>query len=121
MTPLAPCLWRYEDIRAKITTEESLSATEREGMRREGYIEGAAVENPSVASLNTIVSGFAVTEFLDLLTELLPEGPIGYNFHYRLLDQTVEKVVATHLKQCVCSRSGQYWGYGDCWILPTGR
>src|SRR6059036_1739900 len=52
MTPLAPCLWCYEDIRAKVITEEALRPEERERLGREGYIEGMEVENPAVVSLN---------------------------------------------------------------------
>lgn len=121
MTPLAPCLWCYEDIRARTIAEEALPRKEREYLRREGYIEGADVPNPSVASLNTLVSGMAVTECLNLFTSFLPDSPPGYKLHYRLLDQTVEKVVVTKLTPCVCDRKGPHWGYGDCRDLPLGE
>lgn len=119
MTPLAPCLWCYEDIRAKSITEEALSAEEREHLRKDGYIEGANVANPAVVSLNTLVSGLAVTEFLNFFTGFLPPSPAGYKLHYRLPEQRVEKVVVTKLAPCVCARDGEYWGYGDCRGLPA--
>jgi hypothetical protein len=119
MTPLAPCLWCYEDIRAKTITEEALPPEERERLGQEGYIEGAQVENPAVISLNTLISGLAVTEGLNLFAQFLPPGPPGYKLHYRLMEQTVEKVVVTKLSPCICARDGEYWGYGDCRDLPT--
>lgn len=119
MTPLSPCLWCYQDIRAQRITEESLPPDEREKLEREGYVEGADVQAPSVVSLNTTIAGLAVTEFLNLLTGFLPEGPTGYKLHYRVVEQKLEKVTVTRIPKCVCSKDGDYWAFGDLRQLPT--
>lgn len=118
MTPLAPCLWCYEDIRAKVIAEEMLPSDQREGLVKDGYVEGANVENPAVISLNTVIAGLAVTEFLNLFSGFLPPTG-GDKLHYRVLERTVERVAVAKLTPCVCARDGEYWGYGDCRELPT--
>jgi molybdopterin/thiamine biosynthesis adenylyltransferase len=119
MTPRSPCLWCYEDIRAKRIAEEALPREEREKLAREGYIEGADIQAPSVVSLNTTIAGLAVTEFLNLFAGFMPEGPEGYKLHYRVLEQTLERVVVTRIRKCVCTKDGDYWAFGDLRPLPT--
>ena len=44
------------------------SALEREKQIKSGYVVGDSIADPSVISLNGVVSSLAVTEFIDLLT-----------------------------------------------------
>jgi molybdopterin/thiamine biosynthesis adenylyltransferase len=84
--PGKACLLCSGVIDPQRVTTETLSATERESLEREGYVAGLAVANPAVISLNTVVAGLAVTELLKLVTgETSPRetllinapGPLG--------------------------------------------
>lgn len=66
--PGKPCLACWGHLDPERLRREALSADEREGLAREGYIQGADVAQPSVIAFNTAVAGMAVIEFLRLVT-----------------------------------------------------
>ena len=63
---------------------EQLSDEDRERGRAEGYVLGADVSQPAVISLNTMVAGAAVTEFLRMVTSFAgaddPPDRLSFSF-----------------------------------------
>jgi hypothetical protein len=66
--PGRPCLCCWGHIDPDRLRIEALSDAERSGLQAEGYIGGAAVAQPSVIAFNTSIAGFAVVEFLRMVT-----------------------------------------------------
>ena len=66
--PGRPCLSCWGHIDPHALRIESLAATDREALAREGYIEGAHEAQPSVMAFNTLVAGAGVMEFMRLVT-----------------------------------------------------
>jgi hypothetical protein len=67
--PGRPCLACWGHIDPNRIRIESLPPEEREREAAEGYIDGAAVPQPSVVAFNTQIAGIAVVEFLRAVTQ----------------------------------------------------
>lgn len=82
--PGRPCLGCWGHIDARHVHIESLSESEMEDRRREGYIEGADVQQPSIIPFNTLVAGAALVELLRLVTEFSgsedPPNRLAFDF-----------------------------------------
>jgi molybdopterin-synthase adenylyltransferase len=89
--PGRPCLCCWGHIDPHALRTESLEAGERDRQEREGYIEGALVDQPSVISFNTLVAGSGATEIVRLLTGFagIERPPLRLAFSFR--DGTVSR------------------------------
>ena len=67
-----PCLLCANIIDLEEAANDLMPPEERERKRRQGYIHGANVPDPSVVSLNGVVASLAVVEFQMLVTGLRP-------------------------------------------------
>ncbi len=96
-----------EAVRRDLLTEEQ--------RRADPYIVGGRERQPSVVSLNTTVSGIAVTMFMAAVTG----APMRARHEIVLFDSgTVKPIANTPDPQCsVCSPQG-FLGRGDSWPLP---
>lgn len=73
------CLWCANQIDARMAKEELETDNEKSFRKAHGYGLGATVPAPAVISLNTIIAGLAVTEFIMLLTGIRkPERMLTY-------------------------------------------
>jgi molybdopterin/thiamine biosynthesis adenylyltransferase len=66
--PGRPCLGCWGHLDSRMLTIEALSDEERQEQLKEGYIEGAFVQQPSVMSFNASVAAAGVNEVLRLVT-----------------------------------------------------
>ncbi len=79
LAPTTPCLWCRKTIDAQIIREENLPKTEREDLRREGYLQGAtSAPEPSVIALTVMGAGLATCALLALLSREADIAPSGY-------------------------------------------
>ncbi|MEJ0086411.1 MAG: ThiF family adenylyltransferase [Pseudomonadota bacterium] len=82
--PGRPCLSCWGHIDPHALRIESLAATDREALVREGYIEGAHEAQPSVMAFNTFVAGAGVIEFMRLVTSFAgtqsPPNRMAFSF-----------------------------------------
>lgn len=97
-----------------ITTPEVL---EREKQIKSGYVTGDPIADPSVISLNGVVSSLAVTEFIDLLTAFEKrKDPNTYQI-YDILKGTVYRQLYCREKPCgICN---EIRGLGDNEPMPN--
>ncbi|MDD5464915.1 MAG: ThiF family adenylyltransferase [Candidatus Omnitrophica bacterium] len=73
------CLWCANQIDPQIANEELESEQEKSFRRHHGYGLGAEVVAPAVMSLNGVIAGLAVTEFIMLITGMRkPERMLTY-------------------------------------------
>jgi len=89
--PGRPCLACWGHIDPDRTRIESLSAIERAGQIREGYIDGADVTQPSVISFNTAVAGSAVVELLRLVTGFAGTADLPMRLSFDFTNGTVRR------------------------------
>lgn len=88
----------------------------RELLQREGYVEGLDTPAPSVVSVTTTVSGFAVTLFLQVLTDFMgPSGEIR-RLNYDIMEGIVRRGQTAVQNPCVCQKRR---GFGDLKPLST--
>lgn len=115
LRPDLPCLWCRQFLRAERIAAESMPRKERDAREREGYVEGLETA-PSVISVTTTISGMAVTQFLQLLTDFM--GPAGEitRLNYNIMDGTVRRGASTILNGCICTKVR---AFGDLKRLPT--
>ena len=66
--PGFPCLWTSHHLNAERIRTESMDSKERTKLEKEKYIEGYQTNAPSVISLNSALSSFAVTLFMAVFT-----------------------------------------------------
>lgn len=110
LRPGKPCLWCYGFLNPERIRSESLPTDVRDGLLREGYVQGIDDKSPSVVSLTTTVSGLAVTLFLQLLTDFMGiEGDIALQ-KYNIMEGDVRRGTAAVKPDCCCQ---SYKGYGD--------
>ncbi len=116
LRPDKPCLWCSGFLRAERVTAESTPGPQRQALQAEGYLEGLETPTPSVVSINTAVSGMAVTLFLQLLTGFMGDSGDVTRLNYDPISATVRRGVTATIGDCICKRSK---GYGDLRPLHT--
>lgn len=115
LRPDKPCLWCYEFLNADRIRTESLPEHERKSLFREGYVQDIDSKAPSVISLTTSISGYAVTAFLQLMTDFMgPAGDIS-RLNYFIMEGTVSRGSSEIKENCICKKVR---GYGDLLALP---
>lgn len=84
------CLNCIDGIKVDIAQQEMLPEAERQIHRQLGYIDGADMKAPAVASLNGVIANLAVTEFMAFATGFRPVRRfLGYDFvHATVLPYT---------------------------------
>ncbi|MGQ0791475.1 MAG: ThiF family adenylyltransferase [Nitrosopumilaceae archaeon] len=92
--PDGPCMSCSNSIDLKEVTENLLTEQEIENQKRVGYVEGAAVHNPSVVSLNGVIASLAVTEFIKLVTGYVSPKPYTV---YDMLESRELSIVLRHV------------------------
>jgi hypothetical protein len=80
-TPESPCLicWRVVD-QARMRVEQ-LPKSERDGLRREGYVPDLGLPDPSVVTYTTLTASFAVSEMINRLLGMV--GNRGQQLMFR--------------------------------------
>jgi molybdopterin/thiamine biosynthesis adenylyltransferase len=100
----------YEQVRREMLTEEQRKADQ--------YIQGAAVPQPAVISLNSSMSSAAVTMFLASVAGV-PSAARMLSYDGKL--GTTRAVAMDPRPGCIaCSEDGGL-GLGDSWVLPTRK
>jgi molybdopterin/thiamine biosynthesis adenylyltransferase len=116
LRPDLPCLWCKKFLSSKRIAAESMPKEERKGREREGYVEGLDTPAPSVISLNTTSAGFAVTAFIQLVTDFMAEGGEISRLNYQILEGTVSRGTSQSENVCVCKTTR---GFGDLKPMQT--
>lgn len=116
--PGKPCLWCYGFLTAERIRAESLPPEERDNLMREGYVEGITGHAPSVISLTTTMSGLAVTQFLQLLTDFMGMSGDVSSLKYHIMEGVVIRGTTQINKDCCCQA---FKGYGDMKPLYTAE
>jgi hypothetical protein len=116
--PDLPCLWCKQFLRADRIAAESMPRSARRALEQEGYVEGIDTPAPSVVSVNTALSGLAVTLFLQLVTDFMGPGGDMARLNYNVMDGTVARGRTAIANECVCKKVR---GFGDLKTLPTLR
>lgn len=116
LRPDLPCLWCTQSLRADRIAAESMPGDARRALEDEGYVEGLDQPAPSVISINTTLSGLAVTEFLQLLTDFRGEDGEIARLNYDAMDGTVRRGRADIGNPCVCRK---FRACGDLQALPV--
>lgn len=105
--PGRPCLACWGHLDPDALRNEALPEADRAALIAEGYIDGAAVPQPSVIPFNTVVAGAAVIELLRLVTAFAGEGGPPLRLAFQFVDGTVRRnslaVVAA------CRTCGRRW------------
>lgn len=116
LMPNLPCLWCSQFLRANRIAAESMPRSKRRRLEAEGYVEGVDDKAPSVISITTALSGLAVTQFLQIVTDFMgPSGAVS-RLRYDILSGTVRRGTAATAPNCVCQRIR---GFGDLRPLST--
>jgi len=110
LRPDLPCLWCKGSVNGERIAAESLPAEERRLRIREGYVQDVGSQAPSVVSLTTTISGFAVTAFLQLITGFMKESGCIERLNYDICYGTVTRGNTKPQDKCVCKKIR---GYGD--------
>lgn len=116
LRPGKPCLWCYGFLTSEKIRTQSLPPQERESLMRENYVEGINGHAPSVISLTTTISGLAVTQFLQLVTDFMGANGNISCLKYNIMDGTVSRGTAKVNMDCCCQT---FKGYGDMKDLYT--
>ncbi len=114
--PGKPCLWCYGFLTAERIRAESLPPGVRDNLIREGYVEGVNSHAPAVVSLTTTISGLAVTQFLQLLTDFMGINGDISSLKYNIMEGVVRRGTTTVNKDCCCQA---FKGYRDMKPLFT--
>jgi predicted ThiF/HesA family dinucleotide-utilizing enzyme len=89
--PGRPCLSCWGHIDPHALRIESLAASDREALTRDGYIEGAYEAQPSVIAFNTFVAGAGVMEFMRLVTGFAGTQSPPNRMAFSFTDGTVKR------------------------------
>jgi hypothetical protein len=110
LRPDTPCLWCRQFLRADRIRAESMPASERQSLKREGYVPDLDTPAPSVVSVTTALSGMAVTMFLQAITDFM--GPSGnvHRLNYDVLTGEVRRGQCNFTEGCICKKVR---GFGD--------
>ena len=93
----------------------------RSALEREGYVQGINTPAPSVISINTTLSGLAVTLFLQLLTDFIGESGGTVRLNYYITDAEVKRGTMRSEDQCICKKVrafGDLKAVGTVSVLP---
>lgn len=102
--PDLPCLWCKGALDADRIAAESLPIGERNSRIREGYVQDVGSLAPSVVSLTTTVSGFAVTTFLQLVTGFMGQPGSVERLNYDICSNRVNPGRTKGLDKCICKK-----------------
>lgn len=108
LRPDLPCLWCKGALDADRIAAESLPAGERNSRIREGYVQDAGSLAPSVVSLTTTISGFAVTTFLQLVTGFMGQPGLVERLNYDICSNRVNPGRTKALDKCICKKVRAY-------------
>ncbi len=109
--PDGPCLECLGILNSEIIQQEMRQIEEGQRAQR-SYISGAAVEAPSVISLNGVIASLAVTAFLNLLTGFESQkDPDTYQV-YRVLKGDVRLATMTPTNSCTLCKEVKSLGDG---------
>jgi hypothetical protein len=114
LRPGKPCLWCSGFLRAEVIQAESVPQVIREGLAREGYVEGLETRTPSVISMTTTISGMATTQFIQIVTDFMRESGDVTRINYNPMDGTVRRGKTALSDNCICNK---VQGFGDLKIL----
>jgi molybdopterin/thiamine biosynthesis adenylyltransferase len=104
------CLGCIEGLNRKGAREETLSEASRRTAISRGYITGADVPAPAVASLNTAVASLAVTEMMAFVTGV---KPLNRYVFYDFLHACTKTVEFRRAADCLVCAPGGLLGAGD--------
>ena len=116
LRPGLPCLWCKEVLEPSRISAESLPPDQRTELLREGYIGDIDTPEPSVGSITTMLSGMAVTMFLQLMTDFMRDRGDVSRLNAFLLEGSVRRGTTTIKEACVCRKQK---GFGDLRPLDT--
>lgn len=102
--PDGPCLLCVKGYSPRVAGEELMSAENRNEALAHSYLEGSIEPSPSVVTLNTVVAGLAMTEFLALVAAF--RSPREYVYYDLNNGGTVPTKVQRNPKCVVCAHSG---------------
>ncbi len=108
--PDGPCMSCSNSIDLKEVTENLLTEQEIENQKRVGYVEGGAVDNPSVVSLNGVIASLAVTEFIKLVTGYVSPKPYTV---YDMIEGREPSIVSRHVNMNEKCLHHSFIGIGD--------
>lgn len=113
------CLRCSHHLNTERIRAESMSAHERKGLQREGYVMGIDEPVPAVISLNTVIAGLGVTAALNLFVGLTgDQQPLGQIYDAR--SGSVFAIDAIHEAGCdICDESLGVKGLGDTQIVSA--
>jgi hypothetical protein len=116
LRPDLPCLWCRQFLRADRIAAESMPLKDRAALIKEGYVQDIDTPAPSVISINTTLSGMAVTAFLQLMTDFMGENGNISRLNYQIMEGTVRRGITDIADPCICRKVR---GYGDLKSLFT--
>jgi molybdopterin-synthase adenylyltransferase len=110
LRPDLPCLWCRQTLSADRIAAESMPLMDREKLAAEGYVQGLDEPTPSVISINTTLSGLAITLFIQLVTDFMGQSGDIVRLNYDALQSTVRRGRSSPLDRCICKKVR---GFGD--------
>lgn len=116
LQPDLPCLWCKQTLDADRIAAESMPPKDRQRLEREGYIEGIEDSAPTVVSITTVLSGLAVSAFLQLVTDFMGRSGDVARLNYNVLEGTVRRGTTMISDGCICRKVR---GVGDGKPRPT--
>jgi hypothetical protein len=117
--PDMTCLRCSHHINSERIRSESLPASERMKLAKEGYVMGLEEAAPAVISLNTVVAGLAVTGFLNMFINLTG-GQQPTNQIYDATAGSLFPVNQLHEVGCdICDSGVGVRGLGDAQIVSA--
>jgi len=104
--PERPCLSCWGHIDAHALRIEALSAEQREGEERLGYIQGAFEPQPSVIAFNTAVAGAGIVELMRLVTAFAGAENPPNRMAFSFTEGTVRRNTLSRNSECrICGGS----------------
>lgn len=104
LRPDMPCLWCSQFLSARRIAAESVPASDRAGLVREGYVDDITTVAPSVVSATTTLSGLGVTMLLQIVTDFMGESGEVARLNLDFMTGTVRRGKAHLLDSCICHR-----------------
>lgn len=114
LRPDLPCLWCKGTISSERIGVESTPKERRSELLRDGYIEDVETKAPSVVSLNTVLAGLSVTEFIRMITGFTDAAISRLNYYP--MEGIVSSGHSEVKMECVCKKQR---ARGDIEPLPT--
>jgi len=99
--PNRPCLWCSNTLNAMNIMEENMSDNELVERKNDGYLQGVE-KTPSIITLTTAVSTFAINRMLNLLNILPGKYPLKMMFEFNNSMYISPKVELN--KSCICQK-----------------